>query len=150
MLDGNHMVTNLNTSQTFVVFPDRCAIDSHASINTFPFSAVHPGSKVERSPAGTEALDGHTCQIEDITITPEHGRPLHMRFWEANDLSGFPVKVEVRRPAGDPVTIAYKDVKIGKPDPALFARPANCGKPGQTLPKAAPKAVPKTATQPQK
>jgi hypothetical protein len=148
MLDGNYMVNDLEGHQTFVVLPNRCLVDSRLSINTFPFSAVHPGSKVERSPAGTETVDGHACQVEDITVTPEHGQPLRMRLWEANDLSGFPIKIEVQR-AASPATITYKDVKIGKPDPALFVRPANCSK-APPPPKADVKLAPKSSAVPPK
>ena len=126
MLDGNYMVTNLDKRDTFVVLPDRCAHDSPPSVNTFPFSIFQPGQKLERNLVGTEMLEDHTCQVEEITITTEHGRPLKMKLWEATDLSGFPVKVEVQRLSGAPVTITYKDVKIGKPDAALFQHPARC------------------------
>ncbi len=126
MLDGNYMVTNLDTRDTFVVLPDRCAHDSRPSVNTFPFSIFQPGQRLERNMVGTETLEGHACQVEEITITTEHGRPMKMKLWEATDLSGFPVKVEVQRLSGAPVTIIYKDVKIGKPDAALFQHPAMC------------------------
>jgi hypothetical protein len=148
MLDGNYMVNDLETHQTFVVLPNRCLVDGRLSINTFPFSAVHPTSKVDRSAVGTETVDGHACQIEDITVTPERGQPLRMRLWEANDLSGFPIKIEVQR-AATPAVITYKDVKIGKPDPALFIRPANCAKPSPP-PKPDAKAAPKSSSAPPK
>jgi hypothetical protein len=126
MLDGNYMVTNLDSRETFVVLPDRCMHDARPSVNTFPFSIFQPGQKLERNLVGTEALDGLNCQIEEITITAEHGRPMKMKLWEATDLSGFPIKIEVQRTTGTPVTITYKDVKIGQPDPALFQNPAKC------------------------
>jgi len=126
MLDGNHMVTNLKTYKTFVVLPTRCVQDARPSVNTFPFTAVRPGHKVERQFMGSEVVEGHNCQIEDITITSERGLPLKLRFWEAFDLNGFPIKLEVHRMTGSPVTIRYKDVKIGRPDPALFQHPSNC------------------------
>ena len=149
MLDGNYMITNLDSRDTFVVLPDRCAHDTRPSVNTFPFSIFQAGQKLERNLVGTETLEGHTCQVEEITITAEHGRPMKMKLWEATDLSGFPVKLEVQRLSGVPVTITYKDVKIGKPDAALFQHPASCS----SVPKKARKGVgngSKTALPPKK
>jgi hypothetical protein len=120
------MITNLENRDTFVVLPDRCAHDARPSVNTFPFSIFQVGQKLERSVVGTEVVDGRACQVEEITITSEHGQPMKMKFWEATELSGFPVKIEVQRVAGAPVTITYKDVKIGPPDAALFQHPAKC------------------------
>jgi|SRR5271165_1796102 len=143
MLDGNYMVSDLASRDTFVVLPDRCVHDPRPAVNTFPFSAVHPGYKVERSALPNEDLEGHTCQVENVTITPVHGLPLTLKLWEALDLSGFPLKVEVHSMTGPPVTIRYKDVTIGRPDPALFRHPANCrataqpgGKMGKPVPPA--------------
>jgi hypothetical protein len=126
MLDGNYMVTNLKTQDTFVVFPDRCIHDTRPSVNTFPFTAVHPGSKVERTALPNETIDGHDCQVENVVITPEQGLPLTLKLSEALDLNGFPLQVEIHRMTGTPVTIRYKDVKIGKPDAAVFQHPASC------------------------
>jgi hypothetical protein len=127
MLDGNYMVTNLDSRDTFGVLPDRCVHSAVPSVNTFPFSFFRPGQKAERNLVGSEVVDGHACQVEEITITPEQGQPRKMKFWDATDLSGFPVKIEVQRVMGAPVTITYKDVKIGRPDAALFQHPAKCG-----------------------
>jgi len=139
MLDGkNYMVTNLDSYDTFVVLPDRCMHDARPALNTFPFTAVHKGNKVERRPMGTETIDDHACQVEEVTITSERGKSLILKLWEATDLNGFPLKVEVHRSMGAPVTITYKNVKIGPPDAALFAYPANCGAPPAPK-KAAPK-----------
>lgn len=132
MLDEkNYMLTNLDTNDTFVVLPDRCAHDARPSVNTFPFSLVRAGQKVDRNSLGTERLDGHTCQVEEITITPQHGTPMKLKMWEATDLSGFPLKLEVQRTTGTPVTITYKEVKIERPDASLFQLPARCPAPAK-------------------
>jgi len=130
MLDGkSYMVTNLEHYDTFAGLPEHCMHDASPALNTFPFTAVRPGNRVERNPIGTEVVDGHTCRVEEVTITSEHGKNLKLKLWEADDLSGFPLKVEVYRRTGPPITLTYKDIKIGKPDPALFAHPATCTAP---------------------
>jgi hypothetical protein len=52
-----------------------------------------------------------------------------LKMWEATDLSGFPLKLEVQRTTGTPVTITYKEVKIERPDASLFHLPARCSVP---------------------
>jgi hypothetical protein len=141
MLDGNYMVTNLETRDTFAVLPKKCAHDSRPSVNTFPFSLVTAGHKVERKPLGTEVVEGHSCQVEEVTLTPEQGQPIRLKFWEATDLAGFPIKFELPRTSGDPTTISYKDVKIGPPDPELFKIPARCTAPAPKATKSTGKAA---------
>lgn len=127
MLDGkNYMVTDLDKRETWVVLPDRCAHDPRPSINTIPFSTFRSGQNVQRNLIGTEDIQGHLCQVEELTVSSPHGQAMKMKMWEATDLSGFPIKIEVNRLSGDPVTITYKDVTIGKPDAALFKHPKIC------------------------
>ncbi|MGC1521522.1 MAG: hypothetical protein WA803_08295 [Steroidobacteraceae bacterium] len=84
---------------------------------------------VERSSAGTETLEGHACKVENLTVTPHSGpragQTTQMKVWEAQDLHGFPIKVETQSSHG-PVTIEYKDVSLAAPDPSLFTHPENC------------------------
>lgn len=93
-----------------------------------PFAQA-PDTTVERSSAGTETVDGHACNVENLTVTPQTGpragQPTKMKVWEAQDLRGFPIKVETQSTHG-PITIAYKDVSLAEPDAALFTHPQNC------------------------
>jgi hypothetical protein len=83
---------------------------------------------VERVPVGKETLDGHSCQIEDVTVSsPKPGPPpIKMRLWEAEDLQGFPIKVEFPYPGGKKATILYKNIVVGPQDPTLFIHPKSC------------------------
>jgi len=59
-----------------------------------------------------------------------------MRFWEAEDLQGFPIKIEFLRPGGHDAIVRYKNVVFGPQDPTLFIHPKSC----QSAPqRAAPK-----------
>ena len=89
-----------------------------------PFSQAQNAS-IERSPAGTDTVDGHACKVENLTVTPQNGQPAKMKVWEAEDLKGFPIKVEIESSRG-PITIQYKDVSFDQPDASLFAHPDNC------------------------
>jgi hypothetical protein len=127
-------VANLSTNDTYAVMHrpklklERCVHENAPLLQTFPFSFFRPDYKVQRTPAGEGDVDGHHCHIESVVRTAPSGSAMHVRFWEADDLNGFPVKIEVDRPQGRVITIAYTDVKLGPPDPALFKLPKNCGK----------------------
>jgi hypothetical protein len=93
-----------------------------------PFAQA-PDVTVERSSAGTETVDGHACKVENVTITPHSGpragQATTMKVWEAQDLHGFPVKMELQTPRGL-ITTQYKDVSLTEPDASLFVHPDNC------------------------
>jgi len=80
--------------------------------------------KVDRRNVGTEVVDGHTCKVTNVVVTTAEGVVGRGRVWEAQDLDGFPVKVEWR--TGQKLTAVYRNVVLATPDPALFEPPANC------------------------
>ncbi|MGO8986389.1 MAG: hypothetical protein ACLPHI_19335 [Terriglobales bacterium] len=152
----NFLITNLSTLETYGISALACMHDTHPYFRSAPFSSIRPGYTVVRVSAGQETVDGHSCKIEDVTLSsPKLPQPIKLRFWEAEDLQGFPVKVEFMRGiARDPV-IHYKNVVLGPQDPTLFIYPTSCQKsPGSgTMPsKAAPgakKSSPAPANTPQ-
>jgi hypothetical protein len=91
--------------------------------------AHSPDATIERAAAGTDTVDGHVSKVENLTITPHSGpragQPSTMKVWEAQDLHGFPIKVETQTSRG-PVSMQYKDISLSEPDAALFAHPDNC------------------------
>lgn len=122
-----YFITDLSTLETYAVSTGPCMRDSHPYFRVSPFAAARPGSSVERAALGKETLDGHSCQIEDITVSsPKTGGHLKMRFWEAEDLQGFPIKIEFLRPGARSSIIHYKNVALGAQDPTLFIHPKSC------------------------
>lgn len=134
---GSYAVTDLVKGDTYGVAPKGCLHDSHSAYRVFPFDVGGHGRKVERVTSGKETIDGHSCVIEDVTVTAPGPRPraMKLRFWEAEDLQGFPVKVQLISSFGHDKIIRYKDVSLAPPDAALFKHPTKC----DTL---APKDVP--------
>jgi hypothetical protein len=126
-----YFVTDLQTLETWGITTTGCAHDArHPYFRTAPFPAAKPGTKVERVVVGKETFEGHSCQIEDVTITPtlKGAPPLKMRLWEAEDLQGFPVKIEFPASGGKKSpTIRYRNVVLGPQDPTLFIYPKSCG-----------------------
>lgn len=83
------------------------------------------GTKVKRTPAGTETVEGHSCKIENVVVTRADGKTIESKVWEADDLKGVPVKIESQTENGKFMAV-YRDVVIGKLDKALFTAPDKC------------------------
>jgi hypothetical protein len=126
----DYFITDISTHDTYMMLTKpkkRCSYHNALPIQTFPFNFFRPpGYKFERTPMGEEVIEGHPCHVESVVRTAPSGATMKVRFWEADDLKGFPIKVEVDRPGGRVVTIAFKDVKLERPDPALFKHEAHC------------------------
>ncbi len=122
-----YMITDLTSLETFGVSAGPCMHDTHPFFRASPFAAARPGYTVERVSAGTETQDGHSCKVEDITVSsPESGNPLKMRLWLAEDLQGFPIRIDFERAGGQHSTVRYKNVVLGPQDPTLFIHPKSC------------------------
>jgi hypothetical protein len=121
-----YFLTDLEARETYGLTTLGCTSDSHPYFRAFPFTAAKPGRKIERVAAGTESVDGHTCKIETVTLSSgDLALPIKLKFWEAEDLRGFPIKVQILS-GGGRGTIQYKDVVLGPVDPTLFIHPKNC------------------------
>jgi hypothetical protein len=83
------------------------------------------GVKVQRTPSGTEVIEGHPCKIENVVVTAADGKSTRFKLWEATDLKGIPVKMELFADRGEHIT-TYRDIVVGTPDAALFTPPKNC------------------------
>lgn len=127
-----YFITDLITGETYGISAASCTYDAHPYVRASPFpAAAKPGATVTRNAAGKETVDGHSCQIENVTVaSPKFANPLAMRFWEADDLQGFPIKIEFLVAGGRDPIIRYKNVVLGPQDPTLFIHPNSC----QSLP----------------
>lgn len=134
---GSYRVTDLSSLKMWGVTGDRCVEFDRPDAGTFPFSAYHD-YKVERFPAKEEeTVDGHVCKIENVTLTPgDDDRPIvvKMKLWEAEDLDGFPVRIDVEAGA-QKFTSRYTNVSLKTPDPKLFQHPLKCAPGVQSAPK---------------
>jgi len=83
------------------------------------------GTKVERTPAGTEVVEGHPCKVEKVVVTRPDGKIIESTVWEAQDLKGVPVKIDTQIPAHH-YTAVYRDIVLGTPDKGLFTPPDKC------------------------
>jgi len=83
------------------------------------------GKDLKRTPAGTEVVQGHLCNIENVVVTRPDGKTIESKVWEAQDLQGVPVKIESHL---EDITLSafYRDIALGTPDQALFTIPEKC------------------------
>ncbi len=135
----NLFVTSTGKVYKMVTNPDKTTScvsmrrDEHGFM-TSPLEMLQ-GAKVERTPAGTDEVDGHKTKIEDVVVTRADGKVMKSQVWEADEFQGVPVKVvsEITPdakagPDAKPFKIAalYGDIKFEKVDPALLTPPGNC------------------------
>jgi len=120
-------ITDLVKQENHVVSIRGCLQTASAYKLSFPFFVSGPGVTYAHIPIGEETVDGHQCHVEDVIIhSPKNPVVVHFRFYEADDLKGFPVKIENRREHAYPWVIHYKDVRLGPTDPSLFLVPDKC------------------------
>jgi hypothetical protein len=118
-----YIITELSQHTNYMVMNAMCMqMASQSQQNPF---AQTSDATVERSSAGTDTVDGHACKVENLTVTSHNGKATKMKVWEAEDLKGFPVKVETQTDKG-PFAIEYKDISLDAPAASLFTHPENC------------------------
>jgi hypothetical protein len=104
----------------------QCVQMSAPFIRSFPFFMSGKGYNYEHVSLGKETVDGHPTQVEEITVTFPPAKkhvPLKLKLWEAEDLQGFPIKIETQMNR----LIEYRKVDFGLIDPTLFIAPNDCG-----------------------
>jgi outer membrane lipoprotein-sorting protein len=116
-----HSLLLMGQNKFYMVMPQMCMEMPQQRPDPFGLTGT-----VERKELGSDTVDGHPTKIEQITITPAGGgTPVTMKAWEATDLKGFPLRVEMPSPQGT-MTIDYKDVDLSTPPASLFAVPNGC------------------------
>ena len=117
------VIIDLSQHNFYMVMKSMC-MQMPAQSQSNPFAQAS-GATIDRSPAGSDTFDGHSCKVENLTVTPRDGKPTKMKVWEAEDLKGFPVKVEIQSDKG-PLTVIYRDISFDAPAASLFTHPENC------------------------
>ncbi len=123
----HHRIADLETKSIWMVYPQKCSKFPMLDPGVFPFSRKF---RVESSTtAGKETVDGHVCKVEDMVLVSEGpmSPTFKMKLYEAEDLNGFPVKIDVENPLNKAkFNISYSNVSLEPPNPKLFEPPAKC------------------------
>jgi hypothetical protein len=83
------------------------------------------GTNVKRKALGNETVEGHPCNVEEVTLTSIRGEVIKSKVWLAQDLRGIPVKIESQTDHGA-IAAYYRDIVIGIKDQSVFDAPKNC------------------------
>lgn len=94
-------------------------------------SIQDPRAVIEKKKIGSETIDGHPCikysAVFYLKDTPQE--KFNATLWEAQDLSGFPIRYEMAIPEGkkmggpDKIVTEFKEIKLGAATPAMFEVP---------------------------
>jgi hypothetical protein len=121
-------ITDLETLDTHAISKLGCAYMKQAYVRSFPFMLHRQGYTVTRVKVGKETVDGHACDVEEVTYSSKNlPSSWHLKVWEAEDLQGFPIKVDAEPSTGPSHSIIlFKNVRLGPQDPTLFIYPKDC------------------------
>jgi hypothetical protein len=76
-------------------------------------------NSIEFTLPGTEIIDGHRCIRKQGSYNDEEVKNQEISVWLALDAQNFPVKMKFKNEGND-ITLLFQDLKLGRPDDALF------------------------------
>lgn len=121
-MDQQIMIMRPDKKIMYSVFP-RAKAYTEKPMSKEELAAASKTYSVDKSKLGRETIDGHLCDKSTVTLTDEKGAKVTATVWNATDLRGFPVQIQV--PEQDTTLVMkFRDVKLAAPDPARFEPPA--------------------------
>jgi hypothetical protein len=122
-VDPTIMITRPDTKKVYTVYP---GLSAYAAAVPQDPDIMKPASsfKLETKESGKETVDGHPCVKSKQVVTDDTGKAHAFTVWNATDLNQFPVKIEMSE-QGHTTAMLFKNIKISKPDAALFEPPAD-------------------------
>lgn len=120
-------ITRPDKKVIYQVMPEMNAYYEMPLTNTASEKAE--AAKIARKVEGSEKVDTYTCDKIRNTITTPEGTQSDVMTWEAKELSGLPVKVEMTTSHGT-LTMLYKDIKTDAIAASLFEPPTGATKYG--------------------
>jgi hypothetical protein len=82
---------------------------------------------IAREKLGKETFEGHACDKSKVTLTDDKGVKHLATVWNASDLKDFPVQIQMTE-QDSTLVMKFRDVKLGKVEPARFEAPAGLTK----------------------
>lgn len=122
-MDKTVIISRSDTKTAYLIYP---GLSAYAPTPLQDANATKPASsfKVESKELGKDTVDSHECVKNKVVVTDDQGKAHEFTTWNATDLNKFPVKIEMNE-QGHEMTMLFKNVKISKPDAALFEPPAD-------------------------
>ncbi|HMO64059.1 MAG TPA: hypothetical protein PKE47_02335, partial [Verrucomicrobiota bacterium] len=104
---------------SYVVYP---GLKAYAPVEPAVGTAAALPPKVERTLLGEEVVAGRRCEKHQVTVTAPGAAPQQLTVWNAPELRGFPVQIEMAA-QGATVRLSFGEVRFTAPPPAAFALP---------------------------
>jgi len=88
------------------------------------FDASSKSVQFQKTPLGREFVDGHPCIRNKVTDVEPNSPPEQGLMWNATDLQGFPIKMDLDTGRGL-MKFNFQNVVVQSPNPSLFEIPVN-------------------------
>jgi len=118
------MIRRPDKSLKYLVYPGLGSYVEEKLTDKPADPAAKTRSKKETTEIGQETLEGHPCVKTRVVVTDDTGHRLEATLWNATDLKQFPLRIEMLED-GKTTTRLFKNVRLAKPDAALFEPPAS-------------------------
>ncbi len=125
-MDKMTVISRPDKKVSYYVYPSMNAYFESPLKEAAP-AQVSSDYKLEVTELGKEVIDGHECVKNKVVGTDKDGKKEEATVWNAGDLKKFPLRIETVED-GKQVVKLFKDVKLTKPDAALFDAPAGSTK----------------------
>ena len=117
-----NVVSIIAPDKIYVYYPSRkamlCTVSSPEAI-----AAAAKSAKLTQTELGKETIEGHPCIKKRAMLTDEQSRPIEAITWNATDLKGFPVQIQIRDKESTSF-VRFKQVQLTKPEAKQFEPPA--------------------------
>lgn len=122
-VDKSITIFRPDTKISYSVYPD---ISAYAPT---PFEDPDDGKpasafRIRTRELGKETVDGHPCVKKKAVVSDDQDKTREFTIWNATDLKQFPIKIEMTK-GGYTMRMLFRNVKLSKPDAALFDLPSN-------------------------
>lgn len=125
-IDKTVFLVSMEQKKVYMIYPDLQAYEQIP----IPASALAQFDlrsgliDLKKTEVGPEIVDGHPCIKNRITDIEAGNAPQPGLVWNASDLQGFPIKMELKTDQGI-MMFHFHNVVIRQPDPSLFEIPGN-------------------------
>lgn len=125
-LDKIVILTRVDRKRVYIVFPGVQAYVEYPISDVVLSNITRRTSAVshQKTNIGHEVVDGHSCAKNKVIVTEPNEPTGEATLWQASDLSGFPIQMEVVD-ASRTTKFEFKNVQVGKPEASLFEIPAS-------------------------
>jgi outer membrane lipoprotein-sorting protein len=118
-------ITRPDKKESYIVYP---GLKAYAVMPTTEGESKDAAgadkTNIKKTELGKETVDGHPTTKSKVVLKDAEGKETEFTVWNASDMKDFPIKMETVN-EGVPAIITYKEVKLEKPDDALFEPPAD-------------------------